>query len=194
MMGLPKLVTGPTEEPITTAEAKAHLRQTEADEDALIDDLILQAREWTESAIERALVTQTWDLFLDAFPDGDLRVPLPPLQSVTSVKYTDVDAVTTTFAASNYYVDTVMEPGRIVLSSGISWPSVALRPANAVEVRFIAGYGLAVDVPQRAKGLMHMLIEHWYVNRGSVITGTISKKIEHAVESLKWQLRVFHGA
>ena len=194
MTGLPKLVTGPTEEPITLAEAKAHLRQTEADEDSLIDDLILQAREWTESATERVWVTQTWDVFLDEFPDGDLGIPHPPLQSVTSVKYTDVDAVTATFDASNYYVDTVMEPGRIVLNSGASWPSVTLRPANGVEVRFVAGYGLAVAVPQRAKGLMHLLVEHWYVNRGSVTTGPITKKIELAVDSLKSQLRVFHGA
>jgi uncharacterized phiE125 gp8 family phage protein len=59
------LVTPPTIEPVSLAEAKAHLRVTEADDDALIAGYILAARHAAESYIRGALITQTWDYSLD---------------------------------------------------------------------------------------------------------------------------------
>jgi hypothetical protein len=62
------LVTGPAEEPISLAEAKAHLRVIYDDDDDLISALIAAARHYAESICRRAFVTQTWKLVLDAFP------------------------------------------------------------------------------------------------------------------------------
>lgn len=63
-----KLTTAPTVEPVTLAEAKAHLRQDGTDEDALITMLITAARLHAENVCRRAFVTQSWDLYLDSFP------------------------------------------------------------------------------------------------------------------------------
>lgn len=65
-----KRVTPPAIEPVTLDEAKAHLRVDINAEDSLITRLISDAREWVERFLRRSLITQTWALYLDAFPVG----------------------------------------------------------------------------------------------------------------------------
>ncbi len=89
-MGL-KLITGPTEEPVSLAEAKAQLREKTTDNDTEITSLIPRARQYVEDFTHRALITQTWELALDAFPAWAICVPKAPLASVTSIQYVDVD-------------------------------------------------------------------------------------------------------
>lgn len=175
----------PALEPVHITEAREHLRVDSGDDDSVIEDAIRAAREHIEEAARRALVTQTWKLYLDDWPAGDTIVlPRPPLQSVSSLKYTDKDGVQTTWDSSNYLVDTASEPGRIVLAYGVSWPSVTLRPMNPIEVTFVAGYGNSDAVPQRWKRAILLLTGHWYENREATITGTIARSIPFAVESL----------
>jgi len=188
-----KQTSAPAVEPITTAEAKTHLRIDHADEDNFIDDLITAAREYVEDVSRRALVTQTWRMSLQAWPAGDeILLPRPPLQSVMSVVYIDSDGDSTTWSTDGYDVDTDGEPGRIVLAYGESWPSVTLRPTNPIQIIFVAGYGdAASDVPQWAKKAMMLLLGHWYENREDTIPGTIIKGIPLGVESLIWANRNF---
>ena len=160
-------------------------------EDLLLTSLITAAREYCENFQNRAYVTQTWDLWLDAWPDENyIQVALPPLQSVTSIKYYDTDDAEATFSSSYYFVDDKSEPGRIVPNYGETWPTTTLRPINGAVVRFVTGYGAASSVPQRVKQAMLLLIGHWYLNREAAITGAISKEIEFAVNSLLWQDRI----
>src|SRR5690554_6904374 len=119
-------VTQPAEEPVTLVEAKTHLRVDATDEDALISSLIASAREHVEAFQLRALVTQTWRLSLDRFPRGRvIRLPRPPLQSVTSITYTDPGGAQQTLSNTLYDVDTDSEPGRIVLKDDADWPDTA---------------------------------------------------------------------
>jgi uncharacterized phiE125 gp8 family phage protein len=109
------LVTAPVVEPVSRAEAKVHCRidADMTDDDTLVDGYITAARQWVEERTRRALITQTWDLWQDGWPDGDtFTLPMAPLQSVTHIKYVDEDDATATWAASNYVVDTYSEPGR----------------------------------------------------------------------------------
>lgn len=161
-----KIVTAPTDEPVTAAEAKAHARIDDDAENALIATMLKAARELAETYTGRALVTQTWSMFMDAFPAcAMIEVPKPPLVSVTHVKtYDDADD-DTTFAASNYFVDAKAEPGRIVLRSTASWPDVD-RVANGVEVQFIAGYGEPSAVPASIKRGILELFMWLYEHRG----------------------------
>ena len=70
------------------------------------------------------------------------------------------------FAASNYFVDTDHEPGRINLEHGISWPAVTLRDINGLKIRFVAGYGdAATDVPQAAKEAITLYCAYRNENR-----------------------------
>ena len=155
-----KLITPPATEPVTLDEAKAHLGVTHTESDNQITDLIVSAREYCEGFQNRAFITQTWDLWLDAWPDKDyIRILRPPLQSVASTKYYGTDNTEYTMPVTDYFVDDKNEPGRVALAYCKSWPSVTLRPTNGVAVQFVAGYGLAVDVPQKVKQAILLKIE-----------------------------------
>lgn len=162
-------------------------------ENDLLNALITTARQYAEGFQRKAFVTQTWELWLDAFPNKDyIKIPLPPLQSVTSVKYYDTSDTEATFSSGDYFVDTKSEPGRVALNYGETWPTTALRPANGVCVTFVAGYGdAASDVPKKVKQAMLLLIGHLYEHRESVIIGTIVAEVPMAVEALLWQDRMF---
>src|SRR4051794_386751 len=63
-----KVTTQPTVEVLTLAEAKAHLRVDITDDDDLITELIVAARESCERWVSRSFLTTTWRLTLDHFP------------------------------------------------------------------------------------------------------------------------------
>ncbi len=161
------LVTAPLIEPVSVGEAKLHARIDESADNALVQSLIVAAREMAENYTHRVFITQTWQAFLDAAPcETYLELPKAPLISVTHVKsYDDADAATV-LAASNYFVDIATKPGRIVLRSVGSWPTPA-RVANGIEIQFVAGYGPAPsDVPAQIKQAILLTIAHLYEHRG----------------------------
>lgn len=190
-MGL-KLVTAPSVEPVTLAEAKAHVRATDTAEDALISALIVAARSFAEDFTGRAFVTQTWDWALDEFPLYLAELPKAPLQSVTSVSYIDTNGATQTLGASLYKVDALTDPGRMAPAYGEVWPSTRSEP-NAVTVRFVAGYGLAAAVPQPIKQAMLLLVGQQYEHREVTEEGSWSR-LPYAVDALLGLYRVIRWA
>ena len=64
------LITAPSAEVFTVATAKEHLRieASVTEDDALITALIVSARTAVEEWLQRALVTQTWEVSFDSFP------------------------------------------------------------------------------------------------------------------------------
>jgi hypothetical protein len=82
-----KIKTAPAIEPLSLDEAKLHLRIDSDDEDTYITSLIKAARCYAEQVLaSRSFITQTWELWLDAFPDKDfIELPMPPLQAAPSV-------------------------------------------------------------------------------------------------------------
>ena len=165
-----KLITAPAAEPVSTSEAKSHLRVDTTADDTYIGTLITVARQNVESHLRRALISQTWEVVLDAFPAGVIRLPKPPLAWVTSIKYTDDEGNESTYSSANYVVDTDTEPGRVVLKSGQTWPAVTLAAANGVRVRYVAGYGAAgSNVPQAIRQAILLVIGSLYENREDVL-------------------------
>lgn len=186
------LVSGPGSEPVTVAEAKLHVRQDGSADDALIDALVVAAREMAETITRRALITQTWELRLDNWPSGDtLYLPLAPLQSVTSVKYYDEDDTEVALSSDDYVVDSDGDPGRVRLKASASWPSTTLRVVNGVVVRFVCGWTDANAVPLTIRQAMLLMLGHWYENREMILTtGAIPKETPFTVEALLWPQRV----
>lgn len=159
-----RLITPPATEPVTLAEAKAHLRVTESAEDALITAMITAARERCEHVLCRALIHQTWELTLDAFPEA-IRLDYPPLSSVTSVQYVDPDGNLQNWSSLEYYVDKAAEPGYVVPGYGSEWPAIRDQ-ANAVIVRYVAGYGAAASaVPQAIRNWLLLAVGTLYETR-----------------------------
>lgn len=169
-----KLITAPAAEPLSLARVKEHLRIDSNDDDLLLSNLIIVARQEAEKITRRALVTQTWELVLDTFP-AVICVPLPCLQSVTSIKYIDQDGTERTLDPSAYQVDIDTEPARIVPAYGLTWPGCR-NQVNAVRVRYVAGYGAADAVPAAIKQWMMVRIGTLYENRESVnVGGTVTE-------------------
>jgi len=182
------LKTPPALEPISLAEAKAHLRVDLADDDSYLSALIQAARATIEAWEWRSHITQIWELRLDAFPTGSAPIycPRPPLQSVTSpIEYIDADGLTQSLLAPSYQVDAKSEPGRIKPAYGLVWPSTRPTIVNAVTVTYIAGYGAtAASVPARTRHAIKLLLGLWYEQRVPVVTGTISTVIPDTIEAL----------
>ncbi len=161
------LNTPPAIEPVTLAQAKAHLKVDTSDDDALIAALVAAARARAEWHTGRALVTQGWTLHLDGWPaDGNIEIPLPPLQAVTAVTTYARDDSAAVMSSSLYTVDTASAPARLALKLGVP-PPTNLRGVNAIAVGFTAGYGDAADdVPPLLKAAILELIAFLYENRG----------------------------
>jgi uncharacterized phiE125 gp8 family phage protein len=195
-MGL-VLVAGPAVEPVTVVEAKAQARiDTDAD-DGLIAGYILTAREAAETFTRRKLYTQTWDYTIDGtWPTAKVNgwyrpriiLPLPPLQSVTHVKYYDTSGVEQTLDPSQYRVDPTSYEGRIDAAYGVVWPSVRDQMAT-ITVRMVVGFSA---LPEAVRQAILLTVAHYYANRESVVTGTISTEIPQSAQALLFPYRSFY--
>jgi len=189
-----QIKTQPSEEPITTTEAKTHLHM-DADqtaEDTLLDSLIIAARSYVEQYTGRALVTQTWYGYLDQFPGKDhINIPFGNLDSVTSVKTIDsVGNETTLTVTTQYLVDSDSEPGRVALPYSVSWPSITPYPVNPIVIEFVCGYGLAAAVPDGLKSAMKLIVGDLYEHRESQIeTGNF--QVNETVHNLMFPYRLW---
>lgn len=169
-------------EPIALAEAKAQCRigLEETDEDDLLASLIQVAREVVEDSTERALLTQTWVLALDAFPAGGdaIVIPKPPLQAVTGVTYVDADGATQTW--SDYRVTTPAGPrpmrGRLEPAAGSCYPTT-LDVLEAVHVTFRCGWTAPELIPQRLRQAQRILVAHWYRHREAIGDGGLVERL-----------------
>lgn len=138
-------------------------------EDDLLNALIETARGYTEDITRRALLTQTWDYYLDEFPSEDyFKLPFGNLQSVTHLKYTDSDGTATTMTVNtDYLVETNSDQcGRIVLPYSKSWPSFTAYPSNPIVCRFVCGWTAAASVPSKIKTAVKMIAAKLYERRG----------------------------
>ena len=101
---------------------------------------------------------------------GVIRLPRPPLQSVSSITYLDVTGVQQTLDPSLYLVDVASDPGRVTPSFEQLWPFTRAQ-ISAVSIHFTAGYGTSSQVPKIALRAMRLLIGHWYLYRELVTAG-----------------------
>lgn len=137
----PVLVTPPTAEAVTLAEAKLHLRVDSEDEDSFIDAIILAAVDHMDGftgILGRCLMPQTWSQEFDT-ACGDLVLRLGPVQSVSSV----------TDAFTGYRL---LKDGRghfLRLNDGAAWPS------GPVVVEYVAGADV-VPASLKAALLLHI--------------------------------------
>jgi uncharacterized phiE125 gp8 family phage protein len=131
----------PAFEPISIDDLKMHSRITGTTEDTYLGSLITAARMTVEAEAWRVLMGTTCELAYDAWPaSSTIRVPMPPLYSVTSIKYTSDAGVEATFSSTNYVVDTSSTPGRIALKDGVSWPTTTLQKIGGIKIVYVAGY------------------------------------------------------
>lgn len=194
MIGNLSLVTGPSTLPVSLTDMKSHLRVDITDDDGLIQTLVEVVRSDMEKKYDTAFISQTWDWYLDDFPGTVFTLPIWPVSSLTSIKYTDEDDNESTYSSANYRLDTVSKPARVTLKTGSSWPSVSLKEINGVVIRFVAGYGASDSaVPEPVKQAIKLAVGDLYENRENVIVGSgLNIKDMGVVESIMMNYRSFH--
>ena len=174
-----RVITPSATEPVTLEEAKLHLRVDIDDDDALIAGLITAARELAEHYTGRAFGTQTLEMALRCFPyccrrndhDRGIDLDMPPVASVTSIKYTDGAGAEQTVAPAAYSLSLYGLAQRITPAYATYWP-ISQDIADAVRIRYVTGY---TNLPKAAKQALLLMIGHLYANREAVGPTTMAE-------------------
>lgn len=185
----PVRVTAPAGPPVTLQEVKQHLRLVAGAETYTVEDAILQV--YLDAAIAyldgysgvlgRCMVTQTWR---QDFDDWSQCPRLPLLAAaISSVKYRKADSTLATVTSTDYSLKADDLGSYVRFGDDFSFPA-DLAESQAILIEFTAGFGAAADVPAALKAAILLLVAHWYVNRETVVTGTIATALPMAVDAL----------
>ncbi|CAN5208552.1 head-tail connector protein [soil metagenome] len=158
------LTDPPVAEPVTLAEAKAYLRLSGTEEDALVTALIAAARQHVERATGLALMAQGWSHFLDCWPErGTIALPVAPLIAIEAVRVFGEDDEPATIDEAHYFADDAGRPPRFVWRAGRTPPKPG-RAANGIEIAVTAGF--AGGVPEPLLMAILRIVAHRFENRG----------------------------
>ena len=200
---------------ISVSTAKNFLRVTHTADDTLIGNLITAAVEvaqnYTNSRFletEYNLTMETWtDVYvsnayaqslsnsIDSITGGYLGVdglnqivlPYAPLASVTHIKYYDSANSQTTWHTSNYSTNTfINQKGFIEINDNVTTPTIYTR-ADAIEIRFKAGYGTTgADVPEAIKTAIMLILGFMYEKREDSVS-RLPKASEYILDPYRFK-------
>ena len=160
--------TGPSAEPLDSADIKTHTHISHDAEDSLLDSMIAASRHHVEEITGVQLINASWTMKLDGFPNSsELVLPRGPIQSVTSVTYLDTAGDTQTLVEDEDFVlDGDVRPPVLYLAADVNdWPSTYNEP-NDVTVIWVAGYGAAgTSVPDRFLHCIRLMTASLFMNR-----------------------------
>lgn len=183
------LAEKPIVEPVLLAETKEHLRIDGVAEDAKLASFIASARAIVEVWTGLVLITRLADIYLDhwhdcldqnpapgptisdgatagfSIPENTVRLPLRPLQSITSISSLDDQSNEVVWDASSYYFQAGMSPA-VSRRNQAAWP-VPLRPVDGIKISVVAGFGDSWnDVPDDVVQALLNVTAFLYFNRG----------------------------
>lgn len=168
-------VTPATVEPVTLAEAKAHLRVIHDADDALIGSMITAAREVVEANTGRALAAAGYVWASSAPLSSPARLPLWPVATVTAVTYADSEGARQTIDAADYVVD--LSRSEVALSPQSSW--------SALNVEFTTA---PAYVPEALKSAIKLRVQAEYEADPKE-----AATLQDAASRLEWTQRVSLG-
>jgi uncharacterized phiE125 gp8 family phage protein len=168
------LTDPPATEPLSLADAKAHLRLSHTDDDTYIANLIIAARRQIEQRTGLCMILQNWSVYYDRWPVNDsVRIPLDPVLAINDIKIYGDDDAFAIIDSAHYFIDRAAWPVRIVLRHGRSTPQPG-RSANGIEINLTAGFGAtAASVPQDVKQAILLTVAAWFGNRGDEQGGSL---------------------
>lgn len=166
-----------TSEPVSVAEAKAHLRQTQSSDDVLIGRQITAAREFIERFTGRALAAATYRYTGPEF-GYPMQLPLWPVSAVSSVSYLDSEDVRVTVDAGDYLFDA----DRSTIAPVAYWPA----PAYSVNIAFSTAPAF---IPEGLKSAILARVQAEYEAQPDE-----AEKLRAASELLAWPFRLGLGA
>ncbi len=200
-----RLTTPPTAEPLHLDEVKAQLRIQYTSEDTLLAGFLTAARQHWEETGGRALVAQTLLVALDQFPcsypsyaawtegEGAILLPRSPALAIDGITYVDSEGATQTVPSADYLLDTILEPNRVMVAYGKSWPSARYQP-NSVQVTYRAGYTTPFTATDQVNDIVTLagrapvaneMLRLW--NSGGGLPGGLSANTDYYVVNVSGQ-------
>lgn len=156
---------------------KSFLRLSGEWADSEVHDAGLQAWQYVEGQAGITLFDATWSARLEELAVC-IKLPQPPLKSVTSIVYDDPDATGVTWSSAEYDVLTSTSPGEVRLGYEKTLPT----GTRNVLITYVAGYGTEyADLPPMARRCIESLVHHFYWNRDG---RPVPEGIHHAVTNL----------
>jgi uncharacterized phiE125 gp8 family phage protein len=113
----------------------------------------------------RALITQSWRLVRDAWPEAARISVVPvPLRALSAARVYKIDGTTQAIGPSAFVVDAASAPAVLSFTPGaLPLPGRAIA---GIELDISAGYGDApANVPEPLRQAIRLLLAHWYENR-----------------------------
>ena len=186
-----KRITDSSTEPVSLAEAKAHLRVDHTNDDSYISTLITASRQSLEISTRRSLGTgQTYQVSYHSFPTvyNRLVIPNPPIVSVTSLQYYDVNNSLITVDSTKYHVENQSEGvGYISLDDGFSRPTISKERIAPVVLTYNTGYA---NLPKPLHQSILLLVAHYYDTREPVAMGVAPMKVQRSVDFIVDQYKI----
>lgn len=164
-----KVTTEPVLKPVELAETIKYARGNTGIEDDVFDNLIAVSTSQVQTITEQQLITATTEEYFQDFPWGDRRffLMMPPVQSITSIKYFDTDGVQQTWASSNYtLINNSNIQGYVQLTQDAVIPSLQVDRDQAITIEYLNGYGLnPSDVPEDFRTAIKLFVNDLYYAR-----------------------------
>jgi len=98
----------------------------------------------------------------------DIELDYSPVTGVISVKYYNADNAETTLPAGNYTALTDRNPGKIEFNGIVTMPTLYNR-ADAVRVRYVAGYATPSLVPPDVRSAIMLTVRSLYESAGNPV-------------------------
>jgi len=174
----------PTDQGVTLAEAKQHLRVEFNDDDALISALIIASRQQIEETLVwRALTPRTYRATYDTWNGSEVWLPMPPAVAVLAVSVVDDGVPDVVVAPTGYVLDPNL--GRLRF-----YGDGAGGAAGRLQIDYTAGYDAA---PGWAKAAILLQVGNLYENREAVVVGAgvSAIQIPQALEALTLRWRAY---
>jgi uncharacterized phiE125 gp8 family phage protein len=169
---------------------KSHCRVSQSRDDEYFLWLQQLAADHVSKLIpgHRQIGTASFSVPVQSWWTGELRVPRPPLQSVTSITYYDSGGNLQTLSTSQYIVITPTRmPGTLQRFPLSWWPAHQSDRIYPITINWVAGYSASnasYPLPPTLRQAMLLLIGWWYLNREAALAGLVSEEIQHGVERL----------
>lgn len=213
--------TEPLLEPITLAEAKAHCRVVDdEEEDAYLTALISVARRAVEDSTGRTLIDTVFTQTLREWCPV-VNLLRGNAHTIVSIKYDDAEGGEQTVDAAGYGCQSCGDGEAFAaFYNEFASPDLVDRPfVDRIRIQFTAGYGSAIDppalalaeaadleagnseavealhreaVPQTLRQAVLYLVAHYYDNRSPVGINVNLNKMPFTVESLCSSYKIYN--
>ena len=178
---------------VTEAVKFLHLDDTTSpvDEQDMIVDIIIAARQHAENFLNRTIVERERTLVLDAFATV-IELLNGDVSSVDEIAYVDSNGDDATVD------DHILSKNRLTAAHGADWP-VARDQLGAVTITYTAGYTPTGDspavnpTPKPIIRAMYLMIGDMFDNREAVSQSFATYKINPTTENLLFPYRIDLG-